>query len=457
MIEIPQKLPKEITDKYSIINNAFRLDKIVNAEKDVYKNEPKDEINVEIGDTKQTDFYPQVKLQRWSNEVNFSVRLKQDDYSGAVISTDKDKIVWEKGNFKIENYENENGYKYVWYLKEKPASNKIEFTIQSKGLDFFYQPELTQEEKDKGAIRPENVVGSYAVYHQTKGVMNDINSKDYKAGKAFHIYRPHLTDAVGKETWGNLHIENGLYEITIPQDFLDKAVYPIKSNDTFGYESIGGSYTNIAIRDNGNNRYAYETGVTYTIATAGTLDSLHVALKQWLTDAIDVWVALFRENSEGIGSHARVASVERTGLVISTTPAFEDFTAASEELIADDYILTVLGNPVDISTKGYNAVVYYDSTTGRNYYIETTGGYNNTTAYATRKAEDPWTYNATGTTQNYSIYATYTPSAAEGTNFQINISDVWKPVTKIQINISDTWKEVIKAQVNISDTWKTIF
>jgi hypothetical protein len=28
------KLSKEITDKYSIANNAFKLDKIVNAEKD---------------------------------------------------------------------------------------------------------------------------------------------------------------------------------------------------------------------------------------------------------------------------------------------------------------------------------------------------------------------------------------------------------------------------------------
>ena len=66
---------KEITDKYSIVNNAFKLDEIKNPELD-NKGEPKDEINVEIGDTKQTEFYPQIKLQRWTNETNFSVRLK---------------------------------------------------------------------------------------------------------------------------------------------------------------------------------------------------------------------------------------------------------------------------------------------------------------------------------------------------------------------------------------------
>jgi hypothetical protein len=109
-----------------------------------------------------------VKLCRWTNEVNLSVRLKDTEYEKAVISTDKDKIIWDKDNIKIEMYdyaEGEGGYKFVWYLKSKPTTNKVEFFIQSKGLDFFYQPELTQEEKDKGVIRPENVVGSYAVYH----------------------------------------------------------------------------------------------------------------------------------------------------------------------------------------------------------------------------------------------------------------------------------------------------
>lgn len=44
-----------------------------------------------------------------------------------------------------------------------------------------------------------------------------------------------------------------------------------------------------------------------------------------------------------------------------------------------------------------------------------------------------------------------------GTNFQINIGDVWKVVAGMQINIGDTWKEVAGAQINIGDTWKEIF
>src|SRR3990167_1224054 len=229
----------EVTQKYSITGNTFAL---------VSKTDVKDKIEVEIGDSKQPDiFYPQTKLMRWDNEVNFSVRLTESSTDKEKISTETDKVIWEKGNYKVEfadipaSENDEGNHKFIWYLKEKPLTNKVEFTIQSKGLDFFYQPELTAQEIAEGTFRPENVVGSYAVYHQTKGGMNDSAGKEYKTGKAFHIYRPHIIDAEGAETWGNLHIENGIYSVEIPQDFLDNAVYPIKSNDTFGYATQGAS------------------------------------------------------------------------------------------------------------------------------------------------------------------------------------------------------------------------
>lgn len=257
------KISSEVSAKYSIANNAFKLTEVKNAEVDLYTLEPKDEIKIIVGDDKQIDkVYPQVKLERWSNEVNFSIRLVDTEVGEEKVSTKNDKILWEKGNIIIENYpyidEADGGYKFVWYLKAKPNTNKFDFTIQSKGLDFFYQPPMTEEHLETGQTadknhiydsdgkivswRPDNIVGSYAVYHQTKGVINDENGKDYKNGQAFLIYCPHIIDANGKETWGRLHIENGVYSVEIPQEFLDTAVYPIKSNDTFGYTSAGGSY-----------------------------------------------------------------------------------------------------------------------------------------------------------------------------------------------------------------------
>src|SRR3990167_11274648 len=135
--------------------------------KQLVKDSPKDRIEVEIGDSKQPDFKPQVKLMRWDNEVNFSVRFIDNSVDIETVKTETDKIIWEKGNYKIEFQDilptdtDEGSHKYIWYLKQKPLTNKVEFTIQSKGLDFFYKPELTAEEIAEGTFRPENVVGSY--------------------------------------------------------------------------------------------------------------------------------------------------------------------------------------------------------------------------------------------------------------------------------------------------------
>jgi len=266
----PNNLPKEITSKYSIVSNAFKFDKVVNAELDIYKNEPKDEITTEIGDTKQTEFHPQIKIQRWNNEVNCSIRLVTDEKT-PVVSTEVDKIKWVGDKTEAHFYpitEGEGGYEFEVILREKPASNVIEFTLQTKGLDFFYQPPLTEEYKvgdnywrgtiitevtetdvigENGKVlvhRPENIVGSYAIYHQTKGGLNDINGKDYRAGQAGFIYRPKIKDALGEEVWADLNIDvgQGLMTITVPQDFLDKATYPVAIDPNYGYETVAGTW-----------------------------------------------------------------------------------------------------------------------------------------------------------------------------------------------------------------------
>jgi len=125
----PQKITPEIAQKYSIQNNAFKLDKVINPAKDLYTNEPKDEINVIVGDDKVPDtFIPQVKLERWTNETNFSVRLA-DTFAGQEnVETIGDKIKWSKGDIDIEYYDytqDEGGYKMVWYLKKKPQTNNV--------------------------------------------------------------------------------------------------------------------------------------------------------------------------------------------------------------------------------------------------------------------------------------------------------------------------------------------
>ena len=95
----------------------------------------------------------------------------------------------------------EGGYEYQINLKSKPATNVIEFTLETQGLDFFYQPPLTEEMdehtaefgedievtgtdvKKNGKIvrhRPENIVGSYIVYASDSKI-NYVGGKEYKA------------------------------------------------------------------------------------------------------------------------------------------------------------------------------------------------------------------------------------------------------------------------------------
>jgi len=379
------KLPKEITDKYSIENNTFIR---------VVKDNPKDKIEVEVGDIKQPDFLPQMKLKRWDNEVNFSIRLKDTEYDKAIVNTSQDKITWDKGNTKIEFYDyldDEGGYKVVWYLKEKPATNKIEFTIQSKGLDFFYQPELTQKEKDEGCVRPENVVGSYAVYHKTKGVINNINGKEYKCGKFCHIYRPKIIDAEGKETWGILKIENGIYSVEIPQEFLDKAVYPIKSNDTFGYDSQGDTVYG-ANTDSG--RADYITGTLYTSGNAGTLVSFSVYTKYALSGLARLRLVMYSSD----GSALRDYTAE---IIPGANAAWmsENCNNSFSVVASTSYFLGIWQKSGDETT-------YYDS--------GGTGAYNSGLTYSQTGSPPSSITNVSNWDNHlFSIYCTYTPTGGE--------------------------------------------
>ena len=255
-MEIDQsQLIPEITDQYTIENNTFLA---------TPKDDDKDRIEIEIGDVKQPDFLPQLKLMRWDNEVNVSLRLVHDEtdptlqtVASPVVSSmlssklksavQPAQIQWvgekvQSNFYAIDPSDTlpEGGYEIEVILNEKPDTNVVQFTIQDKGVRYEYQPALTQDEIDEGDIRPDNVIGSYAVY-ASEQKQNIVGGKEYKCGKIGHIYRPKIVDAEGTEVWGELLIENGILSVTIPQDFLDNAVYPVKhaAGLTFGYMTIG--------------------------------------------------------------------------------------------------------------------------------------------------------------------------------------------------------------------------
>ena len=366
----------------------------------VPNNNPKDRIEVEIGDSKQTDFYPQLKIMRWDNEVNLSVRLI-DDNAGSLIK-EGEKIIYDKPDRKIEFYEGDNCHKMVWFLKEKPATNKVEFTIQSKGLDFFYQPELTQKEKDEGCVRPENVVGSYAVYSETHKT-NWVGGTKYKVGKIGHIYRPHLYDSNGLEAWGILHIENGIYSVEIPQEFLDKAVYPIKSNDDFGYTTKGVYST--------SGWSNYQQG-TFDDALAGTVTAITGVIKQNSSTPYEGYVKYAIYTKRGVSGRPETKILESEELSFIgdsavNTRTWQEASVSSGAIDAGTYWIIKGGNKV--SGQSDIGTLCFDN----DFEGTAAGGEENGYVYANLWPET-WTDNSSywdlRTDRQYSIYATYTPS-----------------------------------------------
>lgn len=281
----------EILSKYSVVNGKLLM---------TAKSDWRDKLEVEIGDTKLVDFYPQVKIQRWDNEVNCSIRLKDTELGLATITFDKDNIIWKKGNIESHFYdivEGEGGYECDIHLKADPrptktGNHKIEFTLNAKGLSFLLQlpltseyqngyceefkreievsetqvwGKLTQEELDKmpdkpanGMVllveRPERVVNSLAVYCSEKKI-NWKNGKLYKNSKFGHLFYPYMIDANGWKVRAedfklelNPEKTEGLLTITISEDFLNKAVYPIRhaAGLEFGYHTVGQSSDNFA-------------------------------------------------------------------------------------------------------------------------------------------------------------------------------------------------------------------
>jgi hypothetical protein len=111
------------TMPYQLKNNTYSK---------VAKENPQDRIHVEIGDAKQPDkFYPQVKITRWDNEVNFSARLIHDE-KNPVIVQESEKIKWQGDKVEAHFYDIEpnpslleGGTELEVILKEKPKKSSI--------------------------------------------------------------------------------------------------------------------------------------------------------------------------------------------------------------------------------------------------------------------------------------------------------------------------------------------
>ena len=180
-----------------------------------------------------------------------------------------------------------DGFKIDFLLNEKPDTNIFCQTIEgAENYTWNYQPPLTPEEIAEGAQRPENVVGSYAVYHETLAnrrneevdrtlytdeewrqmtvfdgthysELNESTGEiryfkygtNYETGKAWHIYRPQVWSLSSSSTkeWAELSFVEKTNQlcVVVPQKFLDEAVYPVRVDPTFGITTEGGTQVSV--------------------------------------------------------------------------------------------------------------------------------------------------------------------------------------------------------------------
>jgi len=123
-------------------------------------------------------------------------------------------------------------FEYDVILLHEPESNRIDITLDfPDGLEFYRQ--YSEWELGKAAARysPE-LFDSYAVYWKER-------NGPFKTGKFCHIYRPLIKDARGRSVWGDMKIYGHTLRITIPDDWLADAEYPVVVDPIVGTQTKG--------------------------------------------------------------------------------------------------------------------------------------------------------------------------------------------------------------------------
>lgn len=304
---------------------------------------------------KTEKFVPSIRVSKWDNEAWLKI-----DHEDTVVSHEVEEFLGGKVELSagglIHRYfidVNEH-LEYEVEFPQKPASNKITLKLDfSPSLKFCYQPPLTQQDIDDNCRRPENVVGSYAVY------FNKAHNK-YKTGKFCHIYRPKVIDDDGKEIWAELSVDEVKKTLTIAIDqaYLDAAKYPVIIDPDFGYKSCGVSQigTNFGV----TGRIIW--GELPQPADAGTLTFAYACLEGCDDASHEAIIGLYEAAANG-DKHDDTTATSRAEW--DATPAFN-----ANESIAVNTGFSILG-----STNYYGAVILEDTDATSFIQYDANGGW----------------------------------------------------------------------------------
>lgn len=369
---------------------------------------------ITIGDGKTTtDFKPHIKAEFWNGEDNFTLEIPN---TTAIPILKNDKVSVEKPTRGMDWLKDGNELKWLFRFKSKPDTNKYSMQLGGGWQQFKFNYQLPLENVniytkngeewlngnhpgrlEKVMDRPRKVDGSYSVTHKTK--RDHIEGQtNYKTGKVCHIYVPKATDVDGKFVWCTLHIENGTYTVTIPQKFLDEAVYPVVINDTFGWTGIGGSSFDLS-NAAGTKGTMVVDGTVTKVSAYCVIDSGTPSLKGliYTIDGGDDSFALVKFVGNAVAAPAGAAWVDSIG---------------SQVLTAATYYVGVVPSGARI-----------------NLYQDAEGGWESWFNIAVTYAS-PENNPAGGSEDDgfrYSVYATYTPTPVGAAGIMTTNTGYWGP------------------------------
>ncbi len=373
---------------------------------------------VELGDARKASFQPHLRAARWDDECSLTMRLPYSsphtlepqldarrNRLDVAINSDFSLVL---NHIQPGKQFEQGGYDFAVLCHRRPAKDRVLIELDLTNLKAHYQPALTAAEIADGAHRPENVAGSFAVYHATRQPWHrsPADALKYRAGKAFHIYRPKWIAADGAESWGWLELNKGELACYGDPAFFAAHPAPYLLDPEFGYESPGASNYNFENRLYGN-VFTGAAGTAVSMSAYYQTDGYH-KMRMGIYDHLwdEEWTRW-----EAIGP------IEN-GVTEEITPA-----------AATDWVTAEFGIGPSLSATDYGLVA------GSEFLVEhsvsqirwdTTDGITQVFAqgftYPTWPGEIATTANVTRT---YSIYCTYT--AAEGGGMELplmlNLSD----------------------------------
>lgn len=323
----------------------------------------------------------------WKGESGLKVKVDLGEPTLEERMTDKRKkeVITET----VTDFE--GGFKVDILLNEKPDTNVFCYAIEgAENYDFFYQAPLTAEEIANGDNRAPEIEGSYAVYHKTLK-NHQLGKENYATGKVMHIPRPQVWSLSDVETkvWADMNYSNGSLCVTVPQDFLDKAEYPVRVDPTFGYTSAGATDT-------------YTGASTIRTSNTGTT----------LTENGNVTSIQFYGRKEIANRNFHVALYQGTTLISPQSVSSVAITSTSNQWWVNSF-----SGPTVENGQTYQVAVFTDYATGNGVvFRRDTGGVTGESYSDTINTYPTWDNPTTwvNSSSKYSIYATYTASGGGG-------------------------------------------